>query len=73
MSSNSSSTTPSNGGTAAGTTANTVSKTAKHHTNSSNSYLPRTNGQRSLLAMLIGFLILGLSLAASQWRRTHAK
>jgi len=72
VSSNSSSTTPRNGGTAAGTTANTVSKTAKHHTNG-NSYLPRTNGQRSLLAMLVGFLILGLSLAASQWRRTHAK
>ncbi|WP_395320931.1 collagen binding domain-containing protein [Levilactobacillus parabrevis] len=72
VSSNSSSTTPRNGGTAAGTTANTVSKTSKHHTNG-NSYLPRTNGQRSLLAMLVGFLILGLSLAASQWRRTHAK
>lgn len=71
-SSNSSSNTPRNGGTAAGTTANTASKTAKHHTNG-NSYLPRTNGQRSLLAMLVGFLILGLSLAASQWRRTHAK
>ncbi len=71
-SSNSSSTTPRHGGNAAGTTANTASKTAKHHANG-NSYLPRTNGQRSLLAMLIGFLILGLSLAASQWRRTHAK
>ncbi|MFD1550026.1 MSCRAMM family protein [Levilactobacillus fuyuanensis] len=71
-SSNSSSNTPRSGGTAAGTTANTASKTVKHHTNG-NSYLPRTNGQRSLLAILVGFLILGLSLAASQWRRTHAK
>ncbi|KRK36647.1 prealbumin-like fold domain-containing protein [Levilactobacillus parabrevis] len=72
VSSNSSSTTPRNGGTAAGTTANTASKATKPRTNA-NGYLPRTNGQRSLLAMLIGFLILGLSLAASQWRRTHVK
>lgn len=71
-SSNSSSTTPRHGGTAAGTVANGGSQAAKHHANT-NSYLPRTNGQRSVLAMLIGFLILGLSLAASQWRKSHAK
>jgi len=71
-SSDSSSTIPRKGGTAAGTTANAVSKAAKHHTNTNN-YLPRTNGQRSLLAMLVGFLILGLSLAASKWRKSHAK
>lgn len=70
--SNSSSATPSSrhGGNAAGTTANGASQAAKRQTNP-NSYLPRTSGQRSALAMLIGFLILGLSVAGWRWRQTH--
>ncbi|HJE86338.1 MAG TPA: prealbumin-like fold domain-containing protein [Levilactobacillus hammesii] len=34
--------------------------------------LPKTNGQRSLIAMLIGFLILGLSVAGWRWHESRS-
>lgn len=68
--SNSTSSSP-KGGHTAGTAANRASRTAAHRANDNNRYLPRTSGQRGLLAMLIGFFILGLSIASWQWRQGH--
>lgn len=66
---NHSNSTPSspNGENTAGTATNHASR-ATHRTNH---YLPRTSGQRGLLAMMIGFLILGLSIASWQCRQGH--
>ncbi|NLR09646.1 SpaA isopeptide-forming pilin-related protein [Lactobacillus sp. HBUAS51381] len=68
--SNSTSSSP-KGGHTARTAANRASRTATHRANDNNRYLPRTSGQRGLLAMLIGFFLLGLSIASWQWRQGH--
>lgn len=69
--SNSSSSTAAHSGDGTAKTAdNGSARTAKRQA-SGNRYLPRTSGQRSLLAMLIGILILGFSVAGWRWHQIH--
>lgn len=72
-SSSSASTAPRHTGNAAGTTATDRASHAATSRTAQQRALPRTNGQRSLWALLIGFLILGLSLAGWRWHQSRLK